>query len=286
MGELTLDILLREARKRLAEAGVAESALDARILVEHLTGTTRVDAIRNPEMTFEDGTEGRIRLAIDRRIAGESAHRIVGWREFYGMKLRLSAGTLEPRPDTETVVDLVVPFLRAGVALRGRAHILDLGTGTGAIALALLTQIPELNAVATDISADALATAMTNAKLNRVSDRMDVVESDWFADVNGRFDVIVSNPPYIKTQTIETLLPEVRLFDPLPALDGGLDGLDAYRTIANEADAYLADDGRVAVEIGWDQKDQVVALFENAGFRLEKGAIDLAGNDRALIFRG
>lgn len=280
----TLGALHRYVRVRLQDAGIEDAALDARLIVEHFTGTERVDAVRSPEMPVAPGIEETIKDAVARRLGHEPVHRIIGWREFFGLRLQLSPETLEPRPDTETLVELALPLLREKVAKAGRASILDLGTGTGAVALALLSRIPEISALGTDISAAALATAIGNAKLSGVEERFEGKLSDWFADVDGRYDLILSNPPYIESSTIETLSPEVRIFDPRQALDGGIDGLDAYRAIAAGSKAHLEEDGLVAVEVGYDQKYRVSAIFARQGFRLQKAAKDLAGHDRALIF--
>jgi len=281
----TLGALYRHTRARLQAAGVENAALDARLIVEHFTGAERIDAIRAPETPVASDMEENIEVAIERRLAHEPVHRIIGWREFFGLKLRLSAETLEPRPDTEVLVELVLPFLREKAGSLGGARILDLGTGTGAIAIALLAHIPEISAVGTDISAEAIATAARNANLNGVGERFEGRISNWFEDVGNGYDVILSNPPYIVSSVIETLSPEVRLFDPRRALDGGADGLDAYRVIAAGSAPHLKDDGYVAVEIGHDQMDAVSDLFAHRGFRLEEVAKDLGGHDRALIFR-
>jgi release factor glutamine methyltransferase len=284
-GVTTLGALYRNTRDRLKAAGIENAALDARLIVEHFTGTERIDVIRSPEMPVASDAEEKTSDAITRRLAHEPVHRIIGWREFSGLKLRLSRETLEPRPDTEVLVELVLPLLRNRVAAIGGARILDLGTGTGAIALALLSRIPEISAVGTDISAEAIATAVGNANLNGIGERFEGRVSNWFEDVGTRYDVILSNPPYIVSSLIETLSPEVSRFDPRRALDGGADGLDAYRVVAAGAASHLEDGGRVAVEIGHDQKDPVTDLFAHRGFRLEEEAKDLGGRDRALIFR-
>jgi len=254
------------------------------MLVEHFTGTNRTDAVSNPETPVSAQAEEAISAAIARRISGEPVHRILGFREFYGLRLFLSPETLEPRPDTETLVDAVLPFLRQRAAREGACRILDLGTGTGAIALALLSEVPETAAVGVDISADALATAARNALENGLSGRFEPVRSDWFEKISGRFHVIVANPPYISTEELGTLQGEVRNYDPARALDGGADGLDAYRTIAAQANAYLEPAGRVAVEIGHTQNEAVSRLFELAGFRILEARKDLAGHDRVLVF--
>jgi release factor glutamine methyltransferase len=281
---MKLAALLMEAYASLTEAGIADARLDARLLVEHFSATTQLDAIGRPDMAIDAAAASAIRQAIARRAAGEPVHRILGFREFYGLRLNLSPGTLEPRPDTETLVDAVLPHLRQLAATAGACRILDLGTGTGAIALALLAEVPEATAVGADISADALATANRNAKENGLSGRFQTVQSDWFEKISGSFHVIVANPPYIPSEELKTLQDEVRNFDPARALDGGADGLDAYRMIAGQAKVYLEAAGRLAVEIGHTQREAVRRLFEAAGFRIVEARKDLAGRDRVLVF--
>lgn len=281
---LTLAELLRKARRQLAEAGIVDAALDARLLVEHFSGTTRTQAISQPDRMIDPATVAAVEAALARRISGEPVHRILGFREFYGLRLSLSKETLEPRPDTETLVEAVLPFVRQAVQGKGACSILDLGTGTGAIALALLSAVPQAVATGVDISADALATAARNGADLGLDGRFCTLQSDWFEKISDRYDAIVSNPPYIAGKEIATLQKEVRDFDPLRALDGGADGLDAYRIIAGGTAAYLEKDGIVAVEIGSTQKDDVTALFGQAGFRAVEAVRDLAGNDRVLVF--
>lgn len=282
---VTLAGLLAASRAALAEAGVDDSGFDARMIVEYFSGTTRTDAIARPDMTVDSPAVESVHKAISRRAAGEPVHRILGFRDFYGMKLFLSAETLEPRPDTEVLVDAVLPYLRQLAATGGACRILDLGTGTGAIALALLAQVSEASGVGIDISKDALATASRNARENGLSGRFEAVRSDWYAEISGQFQVIVSNPPYISSSELETLQREVREHDPRRALDGGADGLDAYRAIVARSNSYLAPGGVVGVEVGHLQAADVAALFEAAGFRLLETRKDLGGRDRALIFR-
>jgi release factor glutamine methyltransferase len=280
----SLAALHREARRRLSDAGVETPALDARLLVEHFSGTTRTQAIAEPGWPVDAALVEAVNQALQRRISGEPVHRILGFREFYGLRLDLSAETLEPRPDTETLVEAVLPLVRAVVAREGRCRILDLGTGTGAIALALLAAVPEATAIGVDISSDALATAARNASQLGLADRFMGFESDWFSKISGGYDVIVSNPPYINTIDVQNLQVEVRYFDPHQALDGGEDGLDAYRTIASQVGKYLEAGGSVAVEIGSTQKRDVANIFARAGFVVAEAFRDLAGNDRALTF--
>lgn len=281
----TLASLHAGARRTLEAAGLPDAALDARILVEALTGTSRTDAVVSPERPVADAAAVEVGRAVRRRLAGEPVHRIIGRREFYGLELRLAPETLEPRPDTEALVDLVLPALRETAARAGVARVLDLGTGTGAIALALLQQVPGSFATGTDIARGALDAAASNAARLGLAGRFSTVRSDWFEAVHGRFDLIVSNPPYIATGEIAALAAEVRLHDPLAALDGGADGLDAYRALAAGAARHLSGEGIVAVEIGHLQKDDTIAIFRGNGFALAGEKRDLGGRDRALMFR-
>lgn len=280
----TLGALLSWAQGRLKQAGIAEGALDARLLVEHVTQTTRLDAMSRPERPVSDAEGMAVEEAIAQRIAGRPVHRIIGHREFYGLDLRLSPETLEPRPDTETLVDMVVAEARRLGGEDRPWRIIDLGTGTGAIAIALLSVLPAAHAVGVDISADALATARINADMNGYGGRFETCQSDWFEEIDGRFDFIVSNPPYIREEIWRALAVEVRDHDPRRALVAGDDGLDAYRLLAAQSGAHLATGGMVAVEIGYDQKESVTGLFVDQGYRLHKAGRDLAGHDRVLVF--
>ncbi|MBX3584327.1 MAG: peptide chain release factor N(5)-glutamine methyltransferase [Rhizobiaceae bacterium] len=276
--------ILAESRASLAAGGVDDANLDARLLVEHFSGTTRTDAISRPEMPVSVEAVAGIRAAVARRVVGEPVHRIIGFREFYGLRLFLSAETLEPRPDTEILVDAALARLRSLAPAEGGLRILDLGTGTGAVALSLLSEMPEARAVGTDISADALATATRNALENRVSERFEAVFSDWFEKIFGTFHAIVSNPPYIRSEELETLQREVRNHDPQAALDGGADGLDAYRSIAQGSKEHLEEDGFVAVEIGHTQQAEVIDVFAAHGLRFVESRQDFGGRDRVLVF--
>ncbi|TIQ22760.1 MAG: peptide chain release factor N(5)-glutamine methyltransferase [Mesorhizobium sp.] len=280
----TLGLLLKAARARLAAAAVADPALDARLIVEHFSGTTRTQAIADPEYSVDADAIAAIDAALRRRIAGEPVHRIIGHREFYGLRLSLSPETLEPRPDTETLVEAVLPFVKTTAERQGECRILDLGTGTGAIALALLSAVPTAVATGVDISPGALATAMRNAGELGLAGRFQVLESDWFEKVFGRYHVIAANPPYIASIDIENLQDEVRDFDPRQALDGGVDGLSPYRIIAAEAAGFLEAEGSIAVEIGHTQRKEVTGIFSSAGYMPAGVFRDFGGNERVLIF--
>lgn len=280
----SLDAAVADARARFTAAGLPDAAIEARLLIGGLMGLTSTQVFAGGDRVLTAAEVAVIADAVGRRLKREPVHRILGERDFHGMTLRLSAETLEPRPDTEMLVETVLPHVRRIVAAKGVARVLDLGTGTGAILLALLKECPAAQGVGSDVSEDALRTARDNAERLGLGDRFEAVRSDWFADIPGRFDIIVSNPPYIRADVIPALEPEVRDFDPPRALDGGPDGLDAYRAIAAGAGAALQADGTLGVEIGFDQKDSVTEIFIAAGFVLRQAVRDYGDNDRVLIF--
>jgi release factor glutamine methyltransferase len=281
---LTVSQWLTEARRRFTEGGVGDPAADARVLISGLLDLTTTEMLTRGGDAVDADAAARIEAAIERRLAHEPVHRILGEREFYGLPLSLSAETLEPRPDTEILVDTMLPYLRGFAAKDGHIHILDMGTGTGAICLALLSECPEASGIGSDISADALKTAQSNAKRNGLRDRFETIQSSWFEDIHGTFHAIVSNPPYIATSVVDTLAPEVTKFDPAAALDGGRDGLDAYRVIARDAARFMQPGGVIGLEIGYDQRTDVTGVFEAEGFKCLESVKDYGQNDRVLVF--
>lgn len=280
----TVSQMLAEARRRFAEGGVSDPATDARVLLAGLLGLSTTEMLTRGGEPIATDTAAIIEAAIGRRLAHEPVHRILGEREFYGLPLSLSAETLEPRPDTEILVDTMLPYLRKLAAGEGNIHILDMGTGTGAICLALLHECPQASGVGIDISDDALRTARANAERNGLQDRFRTVKSSWFENIDGAFHVIVSNPPYIASSIVHDLAPEVTKFDPVAALDGGEDGLDAYRAIAKDANGFMRPNGLIGLEIGYDQRRNVTAVFEAYGFKLLESVKDYGHNDRVLVF--
>lgn len=276
--------VLKKTRKLFCDRKLDNADLDARLLVEFFTSTTRKDEILNPDFQVGNDALQRLDKAIVERLNGKPVYRIIGKREFYGLEFHLSADTLEPRDDTEALVDLVLPEIRSIADRYGEAKIVDMGTGTGAIAIALLANVDGLKATAVDISDDALKTASLNAENARVADRFNSLKSDWFSGFSGKFDMIISNPPYIPESEISTLATEVKKYDPLRALSGGKDGLQFYRKLAEESRLFLKPHGMIAVEIGKSQEKDVIALFSENGFELKKTRKDLNGILRALLF--
>lgn len=276
--------VLRQSRVLLAGGGIETADIDARLLVEWITGCDQLEVIRNPNRQIDGMKLVELHALLTRRINGESVHRIIGKRAFFGIELSLSTETLEPRPDTEALVELALPYLQKRISQHGVADIADLGTGTGAIALALLDQLKPLRAVGADISCNALATARMNAEILGLSNRFSGLLSDWFSELTGSYDMIISNPPYIPSADIAGLQREVALHDPVKALDGGVDGLDPYRIIAAQARHYLRPGGAVALEIGAGQRADINVIFNHANFVLADLKQDFGGHDRALLF--
>lgn len=271
----TVDQSLRAAVQALAEAGIPDAAADARHLLAHALGVSRDRLILiGPDPMPIEAQESLDRL-LARRTAREPVARIIGQRLFWGRSFAVTPDVLDPRADTETLI---------ATALEGAAptRLLDLGTGSGAIALTLLAEWPQARAVATDISPAALAVAARNASALDVADRLELLLSDWFTGITGRFDLILSNPPYIAADEMPGLAPEVLLHDPSMALSPGGDGLAPYRIIAAQASAYLTPEGRVMVEIGWKQGAAVKAIFASAGWRDLRLIRDMEGRDRVL----
>jgi release factor glutamine methyltransferase len=278
------EVAYRALREDFVQAGFASPELDASILLKWAAGLDRLAVLARPQTLLTDTQIAQLSKARDARLSGKPVHRITGRRAFFGLEFELSQETLEPRPDSESVVELALRALsaRAGEPL----SILDLGTGTGILAISLLSRLEKASAVAADISAGALTTARTNAELNNVGSRLRTLQSDWFENVQGTFDLIISNPPYIKTSDIARLSQEVRDHDPLTALNGGDDGLCAYRSIASKSQRFMARDGLVALETGHDQRASVTTIFETSGFELVDAAKDLGRNERGLLFAG
>ena len=282
----TVEAARRALTSRFNSASIESAALDARILVGHALGLdlTGVIAAAGRPVTMVEAA--RIEDYASRRVGGEPVARIVGCKEFWGLPLQLSAATLVPRPDTETLVELALEILRDEPGHDHRWRIADIGTGSGAILLALLSELPGASGVGTDISVAAATTARSNAAQLGFASRAAFVACDYAAALSGPFDLIVSNPPYIRSAEIAGLLAEVRHHDPLLALDGGTDGLAAYRAIAPEAVRLLVPGGVLAVELGYGQSADVETLMTAAGLTPERPPkVDLAGIRRAAAFR-
>lgn len=266
-------------------AGIEQPEVDARALIGHALHLERTQLISQSYRTLEAREVAAISGLAARRLKREPVSRIRGRKEFWSLPLEISADVLDPRPETETVVEAALDFVVRGGLRLEKLRILDIGTGSGALLLALLSELPKALGTGTDISAAALEIARANAERNRLAARCTFVVTNIADGVQGPFDLIVSNPPYIAQSEITTLAPEVRDHDPLVALDGGLDGLDVYRAIANEARRLLASGGRLFVELGLGQESAVGALFTKIGLSISTARADLAGIPRSLEAR-
>jgi release factor glutamine methyltransferase len=272
----------RELAERFHQAGIDSAETDARLLMAHALGIDRAELIANGERRLTADETKAIEALGARRLKREPVARIFSAKEFWSLRLQIGPAVLVPRPETETVIEAALAALARSGLQMGKLRLLDIGTGSGAMLLALLSELPNATGVGTDISAAALAVARANAERNGLAPRCTFIACDIAASVQGPFDLIVSNPPYVARGDIASLAPEVRDYDPALALDGGADGLDGYRAIAAEARRVLAPGGRLIVELGAGQEPAVHALFTKAGLTVVAVHTDLAGIPRAL----
>ena len=282
----TVAAILRSSSDALKRGGIESPALDARLLLAEALGL-EVSAVHSQARgPVPPGAAKRFSDFCVRRLGGEPVHRIIGRRAFYEHEFHLSSGTLEPRPDTEILVEVAKAEMERILASQPAMVFADLGVGTGAIVVSLLALFPSAGAIGVDISDDALATTRRNAEDAGVSDRLRLAHSDYCAGIEGPLDLVVSNPPYVRSIDIETLSREVREHDPMAALDGGADGLDGYHAIAEGVRRILRPGGAVIIEIGADQGNQVAQIFAGREHVLEAECRDLSGRVRVLTFRG
>ena len=279
---LTLVSAWTRAKEQLKAAGIEGPVIDARLLVEDAADATRTDIVTDPKRPLTDEQVATLDAHVARRIAREPISHILGRKGFWKIMLQVTPHVLTPRPDTETVVELVL----RDIPEHARISVLDLGVGSGAILLAILADRPAAKGLGVDVSEEALAVARDNAAQLGLAPRTALLRGDWTSGLgDASFDVVVSNPPYIRTAEIETLAPEVRDHEPRLALDGGADGLDAYRLLAPQILRVVKPGGRFAVEIGHDQSAAVQALFRAAGALEVSTAKDLANRDRVVSGR-
>lgn len=282
----TVETARRALSLRFRGGAVDTAELDARMLLGAALGLDLTGMIASAHRLLTPDESMRLADFARRRLDGEPVARILGSKEFWGLPLDLSATTLVPRPDTETVVELALQMLRAAPDSGHAQRIADLGTGSGAILLALLSELPHACGVGTDISEAALRTARGNAVRLQLDRRAGFVACDYAAALSGPFDLIVSNPPYLRSGDIAGLAIEVRDHDPRQALDGGADGLEAYRALIPEATRLLAPQGVLVVEAGHGQSGDIGGFMVAAGLTLERPAkADLAGILRAVAGR-
>ncbi len=281
----TLAAALADAARRLVAAGIENAAADARLLARHALGLSPEALVRGRDRKLSDSERAALDAPIARRAAHEPVTRILGVREFWSLEFALSPACLDPRPDSETLVEAVLADLDARGGRDRDWRVLDLGTGTGCLLLAVLSELPNAQGLGIDATAEALEIARGNAARLGLAARARFAAGDWTQGLSGLFDAILANPPYIETGAIEKLAPEVRDWDPRGALDGGADGLDAYRAILPDLGRLMAPDAIAALEIGWNQAKSVASLARAAGLVPAGVRHDLAGRDRCLLVR-
>jgi len=263
-------------------AGIEDADVDARVLAGHALHLDRARLISQTDRVLEAREVNAISGLAARRLKREPVSRILGRKEFWSLALAVTPDVLVPRPETETVVEGALDFVVRGGLRMEKLRILDIGTGSGALLVALLNELPNATGIGTDISRAALEAARINVTQFGFEGRCSLISCDMAAGVEGQFDLVVSNPPYIARGDIASLAPEVRDYDPILALDGGGDGLAAYRSISADAKRLLAQGGRLFVELGAGQEPNVRKIFTNAGLAVGVARNDLTGTPRVL----
>ncbi len=276
---LIKEVLLK-AQKLLQKQGIASAKLDAELL---LIATLKIDKLTlyNSYQKELSTTElNEFQQLLDKRRQYMPIAKILGKKEFYGLDFMVNQDVLDPRPDTEILLDRILKTYPKDAKL----NILELGVGSGCIIITLLNLLKVSRGTAVDISKAALHIAEQNAEQHHVTERLDLIESDLFSEITAKYDLLISNPPYIAAAEIEALDADVRLYDPMQALVAGEDGLDFYRKIAEQAHNYLNSEARIILEIGHQQKAAITKLFQDQGYYLEAADKDYGGNDRVLVF--
>ncbi len=278
----TVAEVLRTMAQAFALAGIESPEADARLLLGHALRLERAQLLSQSDRVLEAREITAAAALAARRLRHEPVARILGRKEFWSLTLAIDESVLVPRPETETLIEMALDFVACRGLRREPLRILDIGTGSGALLLALLKELPEASGTGTDISGAALSVARGNAERSGLAARCRFIECNIAEKASGLFDLIVSNPPYIAHHEIATLAREVRDFDPVLALDGGSDGLDFYRAISTQAGGILAPDGLIIVELGKGQESAVRTIMVNAGLAPGEARPDLAGVPRAL----
>lgn len=280
LDELTIAEALAEAVEHLEEAGVVSAHLDARLLLARVLGVGREYLTMHADAYLSDAEIMAYEMLIERRAAREPMAHILGQREFWSLTFRVTADTLDPRPDSETVVEAVLQYVPNKNA---RLMIADFGVGTGCLLLSLLSEYPQAHGLGVDISQAALEVAQKNALALGLAARTHFHHTSWGENVHGRYDILVSNPPYIREGDMEALEPEVTDYEPHTALVAGTDGLDAYRALMPDVKRLLARQGIAVLEFGEGQAADVIAIAETHGLCHLETCCDLAGIERCVV---
>lgn len=277
----TLVSVWQASRDRLIAVGVDSPVLDARLLLEAGAGVSRMDIVTDPRRVLTPEQVAAVRALVDRRATREPVSHIIGRKAFWTLDLTVSPSVLSPRPETEFLVE----FALAALAPTRPARVLDLGVGSGAILLSILAERDLVSGIGLDVSAEALAVAHGNALALKLDNRVELHHGDWSVAFSEQFDLVLSNPPYIPSAEIDALAPEVSRYEPRVALDGGVDGLDAYRAIVPRLAALVKPGGSFAFEVGRGQAGAVEGLIRIAGYKVLASKKDLSGIVRVVAGR-
>jgi len=277
---LLLSELQKKITKILAEGGIETNSLDARIILKEIFNFDEKELILNSDLILSESKISKVQKIITRRLNFEPVSKIFGKRDFYNSTFSISDDVLDPRPETENIVEIANNFILE----KGYESFIDLGTGSGCIILSILKENKNLTAVGVDISIDAINIAKKNSKDMNLEKRSSFLVSNWLSSIYSSYDLIISNPPYIPSDEIITLSKTVKNFDPLISLDGGQDGLKCYKEIAQDINRVINKNGRVILEIGYNQAHDVIKIFESKEFKLLKIYNDINGLNRILTF--
>ena len=277
---MLLSELQKKITKILAEGGIETNSLDARIILKEIFNFDEKELILNSDLILSESKISKVQKIITRRLNFEPVSKIFGKRDFYNSTFSISDDVLDPRPETENIVEIANNFILE----KGYESFIDLGTGSGCIILSILKENKNLTAVGVDISIDAINIAKKNSKDMNLEKRSSFLVSNWLSSVYNSYDLIISNPPYIPSDEIITLSKTVKNFDPLISLDGGQDGLKCYKEIAQDINRVINKNGRVILEIGYNQAHDVIKIFESKEFKLLKIYNDINGLNRILTF--
>ena len=276
-----LDDLQKLIAKTFLDNKITTYSLDARIVLREVLNLDEKEFILQPKIQVSSGNLGKIQKIVERRLKGEPISKIFGRRDFYSSTFLISTEVLDPRPESELIVDIANNFILD----KKFKNVLDLGTGSGCILLSILKENKKINGIGTDISFDAINIAKQNSSNLNLDERALFIVSNWFDSIDGSYDLIVSNPPYISSAEITNLSSSVKNYDPLVSLDGGSDGLACYKEIADDVNRIIRKNGRLILEIGYNQADDVIKIFESNEFYLLKKYNDISGLDRILTFQ-
>ena len=276
---MLLSLLHNQIVKRFNSSNIESSNLDAKIILKEALNVQDEELIIDSDIFLKSCEKKLLCEMVSRREKGEPISRILGLREFFSLDFKINNFVLDPRPETEHLVEESIKKINEN----NYTNILELGIGSGCVIISILKSCKLICGMGVDISLEAIKTARENARINNVNN-LDLIVSDWGASIDKRFDLIISNPPYLRSNQIDSLPKEVKLFDPIISLDGGIDGLTAYQNIAKNAKRFLSDNGTIITEIAFDQAKDIKKIFLNNDFLLQNKVKDYNGLDRIMVF--